>query len=132
MFRCIVDSAARSIRETVWLHCTSARPLATYRVAGAGTWQGRVVRQVASPPCDAARWSPQELGVALLRHTADHDLAGTEDSPFGKRYLVEGIMNTPIGRSPMPRSVWFIETRTDAPRSITGYPLRRDDDESAR
>jgi len=73
----------------------------------------------------------QELAAALLRHAADHELAGTEDSPFGKRYVVEGIMNTPVGRTPLLRSVWFIETGAETPRFVTAYPLRRDDDERA-
>jgi hypothetical protein len=38
----------------------------------------------------------------LPRGFADHELAGTEASPFGKRYVVKGIMNTPARRPPCP------------------------------
>jgi hypothetical protein len=61
----------------------------------------------------------------------DRELARTEGSPFGKRYVVESIMNTPVGRTPVLRSVWFIETGAETPRFVTAYPVRRDDDERA-
>ena len=46
-----------------------------------------------------------------------------EPSPFGARYVVEGIMAAPDGRAPGVRSVWFIRTGEDAPRFVTAYPL---------
>jgi len=71
----------------------------------------------------------QELAAALLQHVADHEVAKEEDSPFGKRYVVDGTMRAPDGRTPVVRSVWFIDTGTDIPRFVTAYPLRRQDDD---
>jgi hypothetical protein len=71
----------------------------------------------------------QQLAAALLRHAADHEVAKEEDSPFGKRYVIEGIMKAPDGRTPLLRSVWFIETGADTPRFVTAYPLRSEDDD---
>lgn len=70
---------------------------------------------------EAAAW--EVLAAALLRHAAEHDVARVVASPFGTRFVVEGIMATPDGRTPGVRSVWFIEMGEDAPRFVTAYPL---------
>jgi hypothetical protein len=68
---------------------------------------------------------PEELSSALLRHVADHEVAKVEDSPFGTRYTVEGVLAAPDGRAPIIRSVWFIEIGEQIPRFVTAYPLQR-------
>lgn len=65
----------------------------------------------------------ETLAAALRRHIADHEVIKTEDSPFGKRYLIEGPVAAPDGRMPVIRSVWFIRTEEDTPRFVTAYPL---------
>lgn len=67
----------------------------------------------------------EDLVQALLRHAAEHEIAKSEDSPYGLRYVVEGVLHTPDGRTPNVRSVWFVENGEDAPRFVTAYPLRR-------
>lgn len=67
----------------------------------------------------------EELVKALLQHAADNDVAKIEDSPFGSRYIIEGVLFSPGGRSAIIRSVWFIETGEDIPRFVTAYPLQR-------
>lgn len=52
-----------------------------------------------------------------------------EETPFGRRYFVEGPLTPPDGRDPLVRSVWLIETRADTPRLVTAYPLRRTADD---
>jgi len=65
------------------------------------------------------------FAAALLRHAAQHDVKKIEDSPFGKRYTVEGEMGTPDGRTPSIRSIWFILSGDTIPRFVTAYPLGR-------
>lgn len=67
----------------------------------------------------------QDLADALRDHAARHDVTLVEQTPFGMRYVVEGSMQTPDGRKPLIRSVWFIETGEDIPRFVTAYPLAR-------
>ena len=67
----------------------------------------------------------EDLANALLQHGVDHEIANEEDSLFGRRYVVDGIMAMPDGRTAMLRSVWFIETGTNVPRLVTAYPVRR-------
>jgi hypothetical protein len=66
------------------------------------------------------------LAAALPQHAAAHPLAKVEASRFGNRYIVEGIMETPDGRTPKLRSVWFIDHGVDTPRFVTAYPLERE------
>jgi len=63
------------------------------------------------------------LETALQRHTAEHEVRKIEDSQFGTRYTVEGPIQTPNGRTPTIRSVWFIERGETVPRFVTAYPL---------
>ena len=65
------------------------------------------------------------LAAALIDHAARHTVTTIEDSPFGKRYVIEGQIDAPDGRTPFIRSIWFIESGEGMPRLVTAYPLRR-------
>ena len=66
-------------------------------------------------------WSA--LALALMQHAAEHNTAFANESPFGTRYTVEGELDTPDGRRPVIRTVWFIETGEETPRFVTAYPV---------
>ena len=53
------------------------------------------------------------------------DVALVEQSPFGTRYIIEGIIQTPDGRTADVRTGWFIESGSDVPRLATSYPARQ-------
>ena len=67
----------------------------------------------------------QRYLAALLRHAGDHEVEKVENSRFGTRYIIDGIIHAPDGRSPVVRSVWFTETGERIPRFVTAYPLPR-------
>jgi hypothetical protein len=67
----------------------------------------------------------EDLVKALLRHATENDVAKIEDSPFGTRYIIEGVLLAPARRGAFVRSVWFIETGEQIPRFVTAYPLQR-------
>ena len=50
-----------------------------------------------------AAW--QDLAATLLQHALDHEVTKEEDAPFGKRYVIEDIIQAPDGRTPMLRAV---------------------------
>jgi len=66
----------------------------------------------------------QELAQVLQQHAVEHELTKIESSPFGTRYVIEGIISAPDGRTPLIRAIWFVETDEDTPRFVTAYPLR--------
>jgi len=69
------------------------------------------------------RWD--DLARALFRHVQEHEAAATDETVFGTRYVVDGIMSMPDGRTAGVRSVWFIERGSTAPYLVTAYPLKR-------
>lgn len=85
-----------------------------------GRGKARFFRQFGFTP---DHW--QLLADALRGHAAEHDVRKVEDSPFGRRYTIEGSIVSPDGRHPMVRAVWFVETDEAAPRFVTAYPLPR-------
>jgi len=65
----------------------------------------------------------QILAEALREHRRTHDIVRAHETGFGMRYIVEGELNTPLGRRPGVRTVWQFDEGTIAPRLITAYPL---------
>jgi hypothetical protein len=65
----------------------------------------------------------QILAEALLEHGRTYEIVRTHETGSGPRYIVEGEMNTPVGRHPIVRTVWQFDEGTIAPRLITAYPL---------
>lgn len=70
----------------------------------------------------AEKW--EELANALRRHVSEHEVIGEEASLFGRRFVVEGIMECPDGRRPQLRSVWFLRNEESIPRFVTAYPIK--------
>jgi hypothetical protein len=65
-------------------------------------------------------------GTAVSLHYRYLTKAGiVEATPFGTRYVIEGIISTPDGRVPLIRAVWFIETGEQIARFVAAYPLQR-------
>ena len=66
----------------------------------------------------------EQLATALRVHAESHPVATAEDTDFGTRYTVEGCLNTPDGRRPMVRAVWFVPQIGGPTHFVTAYPLR--------
>ncbi len=66
-----------------------------------------------------------QFADALARHAAENEVAKSEQVRFGTRYVIDGIIHAPDGRTPNVRSVWFIEQGEPIPRFVTAYPLPR-------
>ena len=67
----------------------------------------------------------ETLAAALKRHVTVKEVSSGEDSPFGRRYNVDGPLESPDGRNPSVRSVWFVETDSRELRFVTAVPARR-------
>jgi hypothetical protein len=67
---------------------------------------------------------PEALGDALLRHGRSQELMRTVETPFGRRYVVEGSIESPSG-SAVIRSVWTEREAEGPVWLVTSYPLRR-------
>ncbi len=69
----------------------------------------------------AEKW--EVLANALRIHGQTNEVEKVYETGFGQRYVVEGKLNTPDGRSPHVRSVWQLDKDAVAPKLITAYPL---------
>ena len=54
----------------------------------------------------ASQW--RILAADLLPHAWENDVAAMEGVPYGKRYVVDGLMTAPDGTRLDIRSAWFI------------------------
>ncbi len=72
---------------------------------------------------DAEQW--EDLAHVLMSQARSGEISGAVESPYGTRYSVDGVMETPGSRSPGPRirTVWISEHGADEWRLITAYPL---------
>ena len=76
----------------------------------------------------AERW--EELAEALRRHAGENTVSEIEETVFGTRYVVDGLLMAPNDRKLKVRSVWFVDKGTDRLRFITAYPLKGDHHDS--
>ena len=68
-----------------------------------------------------SRW--EVFADALLIHCQRHDVIEIEETRYGVKYAIIGILETPDGRNPeRVRSVWQIDHGEDRPRLISAYP----------
>jgi len=67
----------------------------------------------------------ETLAEALKAQARGNAVSSVVDSPYGKRYSVDGTIETPDQREPRPkvRTVRILETGTEAPRLITAHPV---------
>ena len=52
-----------------------------------------------------------------------NDIKEESASPYGKKYVVDGEIDTPSERHITVRTVWIIEKGQKRPRFITIYPV---------
>lgn len=60
--------------------------------------------------------------AALLAHLETGALQETQDTPFGRKWVIEGRLAAADGRAPRVITVWFRETDEHAVRLVTAYP----------
>ncbi|MBI5670662.1 MAG: hypothetical protein HZC41_21935 [Chloroflexi bacterium] len=68
-----------------------------------------------------AHWD--RLRDALLAHAAAHEVTRRSETPHGIKYIIEGVILTPDGRSPLVRAVWIVNSGSEFPRLVTAYPI---------
>ncbi|MEO7084019.1 MAG: DUF6883 domain-containing protein, partial [Gemmatimonadaceae bacterium] len=68
----------------------------------------------------AAEWPV--LQAALVAHARCEDVSDPIPNPFGRKFIVRGMMEAPQGRAAHVVSVWIILQGEDWPRLLTAYP----------
>jgi hypothetical protein len=62
------------------------------------------------------------LERGLLAIVYSEDVTEVVSSPHGVKYIIEGTLRTPTGRTVQVRTVWIIEASQNRPRFVTAYP----------
>jgi hypothetical protein len=70
-----------------------------------------------------AAW--ETLREALRGHAQAGKVVKVEKTPFGTKYVIEGLLLTPEGRRPVLRAVWFLAKGKQAPHFVTAYPVKK-------
>jgi hypothetical protein len=60
---------------------------------------------------------------SLLKLAKAEEVKEETTSQFGKKYILEGEINSPLGKIVKVRTVWIIEKNQKEPRFITIYPV---------
>ncbi len=60
---------------------------------------------------------------SMRKLAQSNDVKEEFSSPYGKKYVVDGEIDTPSGKPIMVRTVWIIEEGQKRPRFITIYPV---------
>jgi hypothetical protein len=64
----------------------------------------------------------QALAAAFRAMAENVSVATSMASPHGQKYIVEGNIETPSGKTPRVRTVWIVDRGLDTPRLVTAYP----------
>ena len=68
---------------------------------------------------------PQELVFELLAVVKGFEVVSISETRHGRKFVVDGAIRAPDGRSPSVRTVWAIDVGRLNPRLITAFPAPR-------
>ncbi len=69
-----------------------------------------------------AQDQPSVLEERLLDIVRENIVSSEVQTPYGTKYLIDGNLFTPRGRSIRLRTVWIVEHSDPRPRFVTAYP----------
>lgn len=64
-----------------------------------------------------------QLTKSILRIAKTNDVKDVRKFSYGTNYIVEGSIETPIGKTVIITTVWFAQTEKNRPRFVTAYPV---------
>lgn len=62
------------------------------------------------------------LSAALSKLALTTPVSQSMETRHGKKYIVDGAIETPTGKTPVVRTVWIIDRGATAARLVTAYP----------
>ena len=65
------------------------------------------------------------LADALRKFALMADVTKSMETVHGKKYIVDGEIENPSGKSAWVRTIWIIDAGSDFPRLVTAYPSGR-------
>ena len=68
----------------------------------------------------AEHW--QTLATEFRRQAEATEVHKSVASAHGQKYIVDGPLETPGGKTPLVRTVWIVDLGLTTPRLVTAYP----------
>lgn len=65
----------------------------------------------------------ETLAISLLKVARENDIKSTREFSYGTNYIIEGEIDTPIGKTVKIITVWFIKIEKIKPSFVTAYPV---------
>jgi hypothetical protein len=65
---------------------------------------------------------PVALANELINIAINNKVKETSVNEFGAKYIVDGFLNAPNGKSYLIRTIWILENFNQKPYLITAYP----------
>lgn len=62
------------------------------------------------------------LEQQLLSLAYAQEVKDISESPYGRKFIIEGYLQTPVGLQVPVRTIWLLEPDDVRPRLITAYP----------
>jgi len=66
----------------------------------------------------------ERLETGLLLISTAGDVKDRLQTPYGTKFVIEGMLDTPVGNRVKIRTVWMLESKEDVLRFLTAYPAR--------
>jgi hypothetical protein len=64
----------------------------------------------------------QVLADAFRKLAQTGEVSKSMESPHGCKYILDGYIETPSGRTSMVRIIWIVDRGVNTPRLVTAYP----------
>ncbi len=68
----------------------------------------------------------QVLADALRQVATDSPMTKSMTSIHGHKYIVDGLLQTPSGRTAMVRTIWIVDAGRETPRLVMAYPIEQE------
>ena len=64
-----------------------------------------------------------QLAKLLLQIGKSNNIKNVRKFTYGTNYMIEGIIETPVGKTVRIITVWFTKTEKSRPSFVTAYPV---------
>jgi hypothetical protein len=67
----------------------------------------------------------ENLARAFRKLALAVEVTESLESDHGTKYILDGTLETPGGKSPTVRTVWIVDRGRNCPRLVTAYPVKK-------
>lgn len=104
-------------RENVYIPSSKLKDYLLSETHAVGRSKAKLLRSLGF---DDANVELLERGLVAIAQT--QEVSAESSSPHGVKYIIEGPLQTPSGKTVKLRTVWIIDKGHDQPRFVTAIP----------